>query len=108
VRELKNTVHRAFIMAGREVDLSAAVAVPAAGTLPPSGDCLTFAVGTPLAEAERQLIFATLNRYQGNKKKTAEVLGVSLKTLYNRLTEYRANGNGIGIGNGSALARLNG
>jgi DNA-binding NtrC family response regulator len=102
VRELKNTIHRAFIMAGREVDLSAAVAVPAAGTPPPSGDCLTFAVGTPLAEAERQLIFATLNRYQGNKKKTAEVLGVSLKTLYNRLTEYRASGNG------SALARLNG
>ena len=102
VRELKNTIHRAFIMAGREVDLSVAVAVPACGTPQPTGDCLTFAVGTPLAEAERQLIFATLNRYQGNKKKTAEVLGVSLKTLYNRLTEYRANGNG------SALARLNG
>jgi DNA-binding NtrC family response regulator len=91
VRELKNTIHRAFIMAGREVDLSTAVAAPATSAPAPSGDCLTFAVGTPLAEAERQLIFATLNRYQGNKKKTAEVLGVSLKTLYNRLTEYRAN-----------------
>jgi DNA-binding NtrC family response regulator len=103
VRELKNTIHRAFIMAGREVDLSVAVAAPVCGsTLAPSGDSLTFAVGTPLAEAERQLIFATLNRYQGNKKKTAEVLGVSLKTLYNRLTEYRANGNG------SPMARLNG
>ncbi|MGH8641567.1 MAG: sigma-54 interaction domain-containing protein [Burkholderiales bacterium] len=94
VRELKNTIHRAFIMAGREVDLATAVAAPASETPPPSGDCLTFPVGIPLAEAERQLIFATLNRFQGNKKKTAEVLGVSLKTLYNRLTEYRANGGG--------------
>ncbi|HKA38881.1 MAG TPA: sigma-54 dependent transcriptional regulator [Burkholderiales bacterium] len=91
VRELRNAIHRAYIMAGREIDLSPAGIAPA-GAAPPSGDSLTFPVGIPLAEAERQLIFATLNRFQGNKKKTAEVLGVSLKTLYNRLTEYRANG----------------
>ena len=41
------------------------------------------------SEAERQLILATLEHYQGDKKKTAEVLGISLKTLYNRLNVYK-------------------
>jgi two-component system response regulator AtoC len=45
-----------------------------------------------LAEAERQLILATLNHYNSHKERTAAVLGVSLKTLYNRLKEY-ANDN---------------
>jgi DNA-binding NtrC family response regulator len=43
---------------------------------------------TPIDEAERQLIYATLEHYKGNKPKTAEVLGISLKTLYNRLNQY--------------------
>jgi DNA-binding NtrC family response regulator len=45
-------------------------------------------VGTPVAEAERQLILTTLAHYDGNKAKAADVLGISLKTLYNRLHEY--------------------
>ncbi len=45
-------------------------------------------LGTSLAESERSLICATLDRCGGNKTRTAEVLGVSLKTLYNRLHEY--------------------
>lgn len=96
VRELKNAVHRAFIMAGNTLDLG----VPGTGgasaqaaALPDmplsSGGGVNVAVGTPLAVAERQLIVATLQCFEGNKKKTAETLGISLKTLYNRLTEYR-------------------
>ena len=46
-------------------------------------------VGTSLAEADRRLILATLEEFGGNKRKTASVLGISLKTLYNRLNEYR-------------------
>jgi DNA-binding NtrC family response regulator len=45
-------------------------------------------VGTPLAEVERTLILATLQRFGTHKEKTAAALGVSLKTLYNRLKEY--------------------
>jgi DNA-binding NtrC family response regulator len=45
-------------------------------------------VGTSLAQAERMLILATLARFDQHKEKTAAVLGVSLKTLYNRLKEY--------------------
>ncbi|HEY7515999.1 MAG TPA: helix-turn-helix domain-containing protein, partial [Vicinamibacteria bacterium] len=51
---------------------------------------LSINVGMAVAEAQRRLILATLDGYSGDKKKAAEVLGISLKTLYNRLTEYRA------------------
>ena len=46
------------------------------------------AVGTPLAAVERQVILATLEHYGHHKERTAAALGVSLKTLYNRLKEY--------------------
>ncbi len=45
-------------------------------------------VGTSIAEAERRLIFATLELCGGHKERAAEMLGVSSKTLYNRLREY--------------------
>ena len=45
-------------------------------------------VGSSLAQAERQLIFATLEHCGRNKTAAAQMLGVSLKTLYNRLNEY--------------------
>ena len=46
-------------------------------------------VGTPIAEMERRLILATLDQCEGDKKKAADVLKISLKTLYNRLNEYK-------------------
>lgn len=49
---------------------------------------LEIAVGTPLAHVERQLILATLEHFGHHKERTAAALGVSLKTLYNRLKEY--------------------
>jgi DNA-binding NtrC family response regulator len=53
---------------------------------------LQIAVGTNLADVERWLIFATLQKCGGNKTRAAALLGVSLKTLYNRLNAYRAQG----------------
>jgi DNA-binding NtrC family response regulator len=50
--------------------------------------CLRVAVGTPLAEVERRVIYATLDQCGGQKKRCAEILGISLKTLYNRLAAY--------------------
>jgi two-component system response regulator AtoC len=87
VRELKNVVHRAFIMADQEIS-------PRSLPREVGGDSgsvrsLHFQVGTSIEEVERRLIMATLEAYGGNKRKTADVLGVSLKTLYNRLNTYR-------------------
>ena len=84
VRELRNAVQRAYILADDEVELDF-------GDL--SGDsadgtCLRVPVGTPLAEVERRVIYATLDQCDGQKKRCAEVLGISLKTLYNRLAAY--------------------
>jgi two-component system response regulator AtoC len=87
VRELKNVVHRAFIMADHEI-------TPRCLPREVGGDSglvrsLNFQVGTSIEEVERRLIMATLDSYGGNKRKTADILGVSLKTLYNRLNTYR-------------------
>src|SRR3569833_514848 len=90
VRELKNMVHRAFILAEDELDLTTAVGPTKQVVAGIESDCVTFPLGGRLADAEQKLIFATLGYCGGNKTQTAEVLGVSLKTLYNRLNEYQS------------------
>ena len=87
VRELKNVVHRAFIMADQEI-------TPRSLPREVGGDSgfqrsLHFQVGSSIEDVEKRLIMATLEAYAGNKRKTADILGVSLKTLYNRLNQYR-------------------
>ena len=87
MRELKNVVQRAYILSDKVLDVSSAV-----GRTKPAAvddDCVAVQLGSKLADAERSLIFATLDHCRGNKTRAAEVLGVSLKTLYNRLNEYR-------------------
>jgi DNA-binding NtrC family response regulator len=91
VRELKNFMRRAFILA--ETDLIEADLLHPG--ISPSADAsheVSVPVGASLAEADRRLILATLERCGGVKKQTAAVLGVSPKTLYNRLEEYAAGG----------------
>jgi DNA-binding NtrC family response regulator len=56
----------------------------------PAGDKLTLPIGISMAQAERLLIEATLRHHKYQKERTAAVLGISLKTLYNRLKEYAA------------------
>jgi len=90
VRELRNALQRAYVMTqGPEIDeqwlprdvLSAPAPLATNGSL-------HVPVGTPLADVERQVILATLEHYGHHKERTAAALGVSLKTLYNRLKEY--------------------
>ncbi len=87
VRELKNVVHRAYIMADEIIDNNC---LPAGfgSTKTPQGSTLQLRVGATVEEMERQLIYATLEKYGGHKERTAEVLGLSSKTLYNRLRQY--------------------
>jgi DNA-binding NtrC family response regulator len=89
VRELKNAVERAYIMAGAEI-LPGDIPVETAAPPPVTPGRLTFDVGTSIAAAEKEIILATLEHHGGNKREAAKVLGVSLKTLYNRLKEYSA------------------
>lgn len=90
VRELKNAIQRAFIMATDELTMDGLLQQSASGhSVRRIDGCLTIEIGTPLAEAEKQMIYATLDHCRGNKRRAAEVLGLSLKTLYNRFAEYQ-------------------
>ncbi|AEG92107.1 sigma-54-dependent transcriptional regulator [Ramlibacter tataouinensis] len=104
VRELRNVLQRAWVMTAgaqitdqwlpRDVPTAAPAALAplpaatAAGTGGRPSGILEVAVGTPLATVERQVILATLEHFGHHKERTAAALGVSLKTLYNRLKEY--------------------
>ncbi len=81
VRELKNEMQRAFILSERVIELSDLSSGPGAAPATPT-------VGGSLSEAERVLILGTLEQCSGDKKSAAKILGISLKTLYNRLHIY--------------------
>ena len=88
VRELQNVIRRAFILAEDDVGVDS---LPLAVNEELAAASLVTRVGTPIAEMERRLILATLEHCDGDKKKTADVLKISLKTLYNRLNEYKTD-----------------
>jgi DNA-binding NtrC family response regulator len=89
VRELKNLVQRAFILAVDEIGReSVPVQDGTVETVSPSH--LQVKVGSSIADTEQRLILATLEQFGGDKEKTARTLGISLKTLYNRLNVYSA------------------
>jgi len=89
VRELRNTLERALVICSQDIlrpgDLS-----PEFGRPAPAGadDGLRLRAGMSVADAERRLIFETLITTQNNKTRAAELLGISLKTLHNKLKEY--------------------
>ena len=62
-----------------------------AGSNKGSAKSLTMAVGTPLVDAERRLILAALDQFDGDKKKVASALQISVATLYTRLSEYKSH-----------------
>src|SRR5882724_7593873 len=86
VRELKNYAQRAFILADEVIDAHLA---PASVAQPESAPLLSVRVGSTLDEVSRRLIEATLAEC-GSKRKAADMLGISLKTLYNRLAAYKS------------------
>ena len=87
VRELKNMVHRAFILSTDVLTLE--IPTVAGKKIARAIDgILDFTIGTALADVQKEIILATLHHYRGNKRLTAETLGISLKTLYNRLKAY--------------------
>jgi len=94
VRELRNALERAVILAGQgsieRKHLPSTFTSPVVETQTVDGDSVQFRVGTTVEEAERGLIMRTLEHTKNNKTKAAEILGISLKTLHNKLKEYGA------------------
>ncbi len=92
IRELKNTIIRAYILADEKVDIP----LPEAGAtykLPEiTEEQVKIPIGTSLEAAQHALIMATLKVYNGDKQRTAHALGISPKTLYNRLEQLRQPG----------------
>jgi DNA-binding NtrC family response regulator len=98
VRELRNVVHFAYVLSEDLIDVDSLPAEvrrggsqpePAAEAKNEGSGVFTVRVGSTIAEVERRLILATLREYQEDKPKSANVLGISLKTLYNRLNQYQ-------------------
>ncbi len=88
VRELKNVIHRAYIMASDVIEANCLPSELQGASEPVGGPSLQIRVGYTVAEAEKRLVLATLEQCGGTKEKAAEMLGISLKTLYNRLRDY--------------------
>lgn len=88
VRELKNAILRAYILSDQTLTIEPQCRQRANDPVLTIEGCLKIAVGVPLADAQRALIMATLEQCEGNKRDAAERLGISLKTLYNRLALY--------------------
>jgi two-component system, NtrC family, response regulator AtoC len=85
VRELKNCVERSFVLCDEVVVLDLQPVRPALDADSDARECVRIPIGTTMAEAEREVLLATLKHCGGNKRRTAEMLGVSLKTVYNKL-----------------------
>ena len=108
VRELENALHRAVLLArggsiGPEaIELArlpppppeaASAAAPAPAAIPaPPARSVSGLVGRRVEEVERDLILETLTHCLGNRTRAAEILGISIRTLRNKLHEYRAQG----------------
>jgi DNA-binding NtrC family response regulator len=117
VRELENTLHRAVLLAaGPEIGID--------GLLTPDGARLDSArsgvaahaaiaaeqvtrnlVGRTVAEVERDLILETLKHCLGNRTHAANILGISIRTLRNKLNEYAGDGVPIPPANGGGEMR---
>lgn len=91
VRELRHAIHRAFIMTppdNESISLPQSLGSPFGQK---SAQDTDISPGQTIEEVERRLISATLKELDGDKKRAAEMLGISLKTLYNRLNQYESS-----------------
>ena len=94
VRELRNVLERAVIIcSGEQIERHHFAPYPIEQRERlRNEDTLSLPVGTPLEEVERQMIMRTLQKTKNNKTRAAELLGISLKTLHNKLNLYRERG----------------
>ena len=92
MRELRNAVERAYILCDGELNLSEhdmPTLRQAQEGESGNADLIQLPIGATLEEIERTFILATLKHFEGDKRRAADVLGCSLKTLYNKLHAYQ-------------------
>ncbi len=92
VRELKNCVERSFVLSDDVITLDLH---PVRHVTPEGADlreCIRVPIGMTMAEAERTILIATLRHCDGSKRRTAEMLGISVKTVYNKLAGWQDHG----------------
>jgi two-component system response regulator AtoC len=92
VRELQNVIERAVVLDADEAIEPDHLALRAPGSDESDLDEIVDAVGNTVAEMERRLILKTLRALDGNRGKTADMLRISVRTLRNKLNQYRAQG----------------
>ena len=105
VRELRNILEKAVIMVGEGLVRLKNMPSPALGgspgpyarRSPPSEDTCTIQPGQPLVKLEEAYIKLTLRHVGGNRKRAAEMLGISLRTLQNRLAAQRGEDESVGV-----------
>jgi DNA-binding NtrC family response regulator len=94
VRELRNTIERAVVLSGEgllqahHLPSGFGRTVEKAEEVPVNGNSIRIEIGSTVDKAERLLILKTLESHGNNKTRAAETLGISLKTLHNKLKEY--------------------
>jgi DNA-binding NtrC family response regulator len=89
IRELRNTLERAMILVDGDV-IGEEHLPPDLQSSRPEAAMLRVPLGLPMDKVEKEYILASLQKNGGNKARTAEVLGISEKTLYNKLNRYAA------------------
>jgi DNA-binding NtrC family response regulator len=89
VRELRHVIQRAFVLAEDRIDIPSVLDTMEA----PLRDKTRFDmhVGMSLEEMEKRVLLGTLEYFNQDKARTAEVLGISLKTIYNKLARYASS-----------------
>ncbi|MCS7268978.1 MAG: sigma-54 dependent transcriptional regulator [Geminicoccaceae bacterium] len=93
IRELENCIHRAVLLArGPAIGPEAIVLAPPGARPPAARSATPGLVGRTLAEVERDLIVDTLRHTGGNRTHAATILGISIRTLRNKLKQYQEEG----------------
>ncbi len=105
IRELRNTVERAMILVDGEI-IGEEQLPPDMQSSRPEAATLRVPLGIPIDKVEKEYILASLQRNGGNKARTAEILGISEKTLYNKLNRYAAEARSRVAGEGEESASV--
>ena len=91
VRELENVIARAVLLSHDSPRIEARHIV-FEGIAPQGGEVIEFMENTTLRDMEKKLILRTLRRFEGNRTHASKALDISVRTLRNKLREYRGNG----------------